>query len=251
MIEITIDGIRARAKEGEFLLAVARREGIFIPTLCHHDAVEPSGACRLCMVEITRPEWEGWSELVTACLYPVEDGLIVSTDSERVCLCRREVLELLLARSPGAGIVRELAWEYGVVSPKYDQEEESGNCILCDICTRICQTLVTGAISRVNRGVEKKVETPFAEASADCIGCLACAGNCPTDAIEFSDDGACRTIWGKTFEVVPCTVCGAPTMTREQIEWLAARDGVLEEDLAICPGCKAEKTVQAYARIVW
>ena len=77
MVHLTINGRIVQAEEGEMLLAVIRREGIKIPAECHHEAVEPFGACRLCTVEITRKEWDGWSNYVTSCLYPVADGLIV------------------------------------------------------------------------------------------------------------------------------------------------------------------------------
>jgi bidirectional [NiFe] hydrogenase diaphorase subunit len=250
MTDILIDGKKVKARKGEFLLAVARREGIDIPTLCHHEAVEPSGACRLCMVEITKDGWDGWSKLVTSCLFPVEEGLKVSTNSDRVRRCRREILELLLARSPGAEVVRELAAAYGIESPRYKVDEEGDNCILCGICTRVCQNLVTGAISRVNRGVEKRVETPFAEDSEVCIGCLACARSCPTGAIAFEEKEGTVTIWGQTFELLPCPACGEPSVTARQAAWMVAK-GIPEEDSTLCVKCKGEKTAGAYRKIMW
>lgn len=250
MIHISIDGRRVEAREGEYLLAVAQREGVEIPTLCYHPAVEPSGACRLCMVEITKPNWEGFSKLVTACLYPVEEGLIVRTNTERVRKVRKEVLELLLARSPGSKELWTLAREYGISEPRYKVEELGDNCTLCGICTRICQTLMAGAISTVNRGVKKMVSTPFAEVSDACIGCLACALSCPTHAIPFTNTGDTRTIWGKTFKLIPCKSCGAPTVTPEQAAWLAAKDGIEEEDLFLCVRCKAERTAAVHRRIM-
>ena len=65
MVTVTINGKHVHAKEGEMLLAVLRREKIDVPALCHHEAVEPYGACRLCMVEITKSEWKGWTDMVT------------------------------------------------------------------------------------------------------------------------------------------------------------------------------------------
>jgi NADH dehydrogenase/NADH:ubiquinone oxidoreductase subunit G len=250
MIEFVMDGRRVQGRNGEYLLAVARRHGIRIPTLCHHDAVEPAGACRLCMVEITKPSWRGSSKLVTSCLYPVEAELVVKTGSERVKRCRQEVLELLLARSPQVALIRELADEYGIGEPKYRQEKVGDKCILCDICTRVCQTLVTGAISRVNRGIEKKVSTPFAEVSEVCVGCLACARSCPTGAIEFNEDAGTRTIWNRTFERLACPTCGRPTMTKEQAAWTAGKEGVLEEELAMCDACKVARTAVTFGRVL-
>jgi len=250
MTDILIDGKKVKARKGEFLLAVCRREGVSIPTLCQHDAVEPSGACRLCMVEITKEGWDGWSKLVTSCLFPVEDGLIVSTGSERVLTCRREVLKLLLARSPNAEAVQELAAELGVESAGYKVDDEGDNCILCDICTRVCQNLVTGAISRINRGVEKRVDTPFGEDSEVCVGCLACARSCPTGAICFKEEDGKVTIWGQTFELLPCPGCGRPSVTSGQAAWMVEK-GIPAEDSARCVKCKADKTAGAYRKIMW
>ena len=77
MVSLTINGKLVQAKEDEMLLSVIKRMGIDVPSTCNHKAVEPFGACRLCTVEITRPEWDGWKKHVTSCLYPVEEGLIV------------------------------------------------------------------------------------------------------------------------------------------------------------------------------
>ena len=96
-INLEIDGRCLQAAEGMTVLEVARREGVPIPTLCHHEAVEPAGACRLCLVEITHPDWKGWKGLVTSCLYPVEEGLQVTTDNDEIRNARRTILDLLLA----------------------------------------------------------------------------------------------------------------------------------------------------------
>jgi len=175
----------------------------------------------------------------------------VFTDTARVRRCRREVLELLLARCPEAEVVDELAREYGIVEPRYEPSDGADKCILCDVCTRVCQELVTGAIARVNRGLEKKVDTPFAEASADCIGCLSCARSCPTGAIPFVDSGNQRTIWGRTFELVECARCGVPTMTREQAAWVGSRAGMAEDELTLCDQCKVRATGAAHRDIRW
>lgn len=251
MSEINIDGRRVSVRKGEYILAAARREGIEIPALCHHEAVEPFGACRLCVVEVSKPSWDGWFKVVTACLFPVEDDLVVRTNSDRVRRLRKEVLELLLARSPRAEAVVELARDYGIFEPRHDADWEGDNCILCGICTRICQTHVTGAISTVDRGVAKRVDTPFSEASGDCVGCLACARACPTGAIPFAERGKDRTIWARDFQLVPCAVCGAGTLTAEHAEWLCEKTNLPTEDLFVCDRCKVKRTADAYAKIAW
>jgi len=251
MIRLTLDGRSVQARKGEYLLAVARREGIEIPTLCQHDAVEPAGACRLCMVEVTRPEWGDWSKLVTSCLFPAEEGLIVHTRSKRVMTLRKEILELLMARSPDAPGLDKLAREYGADPLSYRVTPGGDNCILCDLCTRICQNLVTGAISRQYRGVDKRVDTPFSVASDVCVGCLACAQNCPTGAIPVTREDGKVTIWNQTFDLVPCVRCGASTLPRAHAEWLAHRSGRPVESYFICETCKTNATADVAQKIAW
>ncbi len=253
-MKILINERAVTAFKGEPVLTAASRAGIEIPTLCHHEAVEDSGACRLCMVEIRKAGWdEDWTQLVTACLFPVEEGLVVLTDSPEVVRTRKEILELLLAQAPDAEAVRALAADHGVeVSPYPPQEDPAlPNCILCGLCTRICQELVTGAIATAERGPEKIVTTPFGEATDICIGCLACASSCPTGAIPVEDTGVSRSIWGRSFDTLPCTACGAPTATAEQIDWLAEKTGRAPEDFVTCVACKTKATGEAYHRISW
>ena len=73
-VTITVNGKIVRAEAGEYLLGVLRREKIDVPALCHHEAVEPYGGCRLCTVEVTKGDWKGWSDCVVSCLYPVAAG---------------------------------------------------------------------------------------------------------------------------------------------------------------------------------
>ena len=112
-VTVLIDGKKVEAEKGEALLGVCQRNGIDIPTLCHNDQVTPEGRCRMCVTEI-RWEQGGRSRIVVSCLYPVDDGLIVDTRSEKVMLVRKTVLELLLARNPEAEGLPELAAEYGI-----------------------------------------------------------------------------------------------------------------------------------------
>ena len=95
MVRLTIDGQQVQAEEGAMILDVARDNNIYIPSLCSHEEVTPYGACRLCLVEVAK---NGRERLVASCLYPVEEGLVVKTDSERLKNNRRMIMELLLAR---------------------------------------------------------------------------------------------------------------------------------------------------------
>lgn len=181
-MKINIDGKILDAKEGQTILQVATDNNIEIPTLCYHKALEPEGACRLCVVEVFDGDW---SKLVTSCNYPVSDGLQVKTRSERALNSRKMTLELLLARCPNSPVIQDLARQYGVEMPRFKLEED--NCILCGLCVRICERMGVGAIQITGRGVEMKVDTPYHDYSEVCRTCGACASVCPTGAIKLEE----------------------------------------------------------------
>jgi len=183
-INLEIDGRKLKAEKGMTVLEVAEEAGIEIPTLCYHKALSPFGACRLCAVEVIRGER---SRLLTACTYPAEEGLVVKTDSSVVRRTRKMLLELLLARCPDVEIIQQLAHEYGVEKPRL-KKTKNENCILCGLCTRICQERMgVAAINFVDRGINRKVDTPFEVYSDVCQTCGACASICPTGAIKLED----------------------------------------------------------------
>ncbi len=247
MPTVTIDGRRVTVREGAYVLEAARLAGARIPTLCHHEAVEPIGACRLCVVDIWKPGWDADSfRLVASCLYPVEEGLVVHTATPRVMETRRVALDLLLARCPETPLVRDLAREYGIEETTYRQRENPDDCILCGLCTRICDKVGPAAISTQSRGVLREVAPPFFEAPPDCIGCGACAEVCPTGHIKVTEDGFTRTIWGKTFEMLRCPSCGRAYLTRAQAEWMAGRGMPVEP---LCDSCKRRRTAEVAASL--
>jgi bidirectional [NiFe] hydrogenase diaphorase subunit len=84
MPTLTIDGKKIIAPEGATILQAARSAGIRIPTLCHHEGLEPWGGCRLCVVDLTKPGWDGWCKMVVSCMYEAEEGIVVMTDTNRV-----------------------------------------------------------------------------------------------------------------------------------------------------------------------
>ena len=182
MPTVTIDGKPYEADVGETILQVAQRNGVWIPTLCHHEAIEPYAACRICVVEIDRG---GWWQVVTSCNYPVRRDLTVRVDSERAIRGRQGVMQLLLARCPESRELRELADRMGVDGTPYPHVTEAQrNCILCGLCVRVCsETIGASAISAAGRGVDRAVAAPFRAPSEDCIGCGACAAVCPVGTI--------------------------------------------------------------------
>jgi NADH dehydrogenase/NADH:ubiquinone oxidoreductase subunit G len=250
MPTLIIDGKTVQMREGAFLLEACRQAGIEVPALCHHAAVEPWGGCRLCVVDVTRSEWEGWKRMVAACLYPVEQGLIVYTKTERVIATRKTILDLLLARCPDTPLVQRLAGEYGITESSWARSPEPTDCVLCGLCTRVCDALGVSAISSSDRGSSRRISSPFNEPPPDCIGCLACAEVCPTRCIPFETSDRRRTIWKKTFEMLRCPDCGRSHITREQADFYAGRGGVPREYFLLCDACKRVRQARTITDLV-
>jgi NADH dehydrogenase/NADH:ubiquinone oxidoreductase subunit G len=182
MSEITlqIDGREVKAEEGKTILEAAQSAGIFIPTLCHHEKLEPYGACRICTVEI---EARGRTNLVAACLYPIEQNLVVRTRSESVDKTRKVLLELMLAHAPDAAELQDLAQEYGADKARF--EKESSFCILCGLCVRYCaEVKKKNAIGFVDRGTRREIIFIPEIASKECEDCKECFPLCPTEALQ-------------------------------------------------------------------
>ncbi|MGD9281232.1 MAG: FAD-dependent oxidoreductase, partial [Desulfobacterales bacterium] len=180
MISFKLNGKTVQGEEGEYILQVAEKYGIEIPTLCHHKALEPAGMCRLCTVEL----FDGRrTRFVTACNYPIWEGMEVKTDSEAVHQGRKLIVELLLSRCPEVPILKDLAKQYEIEEPRFKKETDT--CILCGLCTRTCERIGTSAISLTGRGVDMEVDTPFGLNTDACIACGACAFVCPTGHITL------------------------------------------------------------------
>jgi NADH dehydrogenase/NADH:ubiquinone oxidoreductase subunit G len=239
MVTFKIDGREFKAEEGHTILQVARENGIDIPTLCHHEAIEPYGACRLCIVEISRGRR---SRIVTSCLYPVEEGLEVKTNSPRVISNRKMLVELLLARCSKNKVIKELASQMGIeqsiIRPEY---LEDNDCMVCGLCVRTCEQVVgVSAISLVNRGITKEPASPFLEPARDCIGCGSCYYVCPTGAIKMEDRNGTRIIynWKVEFKLKKCKVCGNYWAPEKQLEYIRKKWNLPDDFFDICPTCK-------------
>jgi bidirectional [NiFe] hydrogenase diaphorase subunit len=179
-IVLHIDGQEVQAKEGMTVLQAAQGAGIFIPTLCHHETLEPYGGCRVCTVEA---EVRGRTSLVAACLYPVEKGLTVRTRSEKVDKIRKMILEFLLAHAPGSTVLQELAKEYGTNEARF--RRESSFCLLCGLCVRYCAEIKKkNAIGFVENGGKREVSFIPEIATKECWNCKECFPLCPTSYLQ-------------------------------------------------------------------
>jgi bidirectional [NiFe] hydrogenase diaphorase subunit len=179
-IIIQIDGKEVKAAEGTTILEAAQSVGIFIPTLCHHQKLEPYGACRICTVEV---EVRGWKSLVAACLYPVEKDLIVRTRSEKVDKIRKMILEFLLAHAPYSSQLQDLAQEYGADNDRF--EKESSFCILCGLCVRYCaEVKKKNAVGFVDCGARREIRFIPEIAAVECVSCKECFELCPTSYLQ-------------------------------------------------------------------
>ena len=179
-ILLQIDGREVKATEGMTLLEAARSAGISIPTLCHHEKLEPYGGCRLCIVEV---EDRGRTSLVVSCVYPVKGNLVVRTRSEKVDRIRKMILELLMAHAPDAFELQNLAQEYGADRDRF--EKEASFCIHCGLCVRYCaEVKKKNAVGFVDRGTRKEISFIPEIAAKECWDCKECFPLCPTEALQ-------------------------------------------------------------------
>ena len=175
-IALQIDGKPVKASEGTSVLQAARAAGVHIPTLCHHDRLEPFGACRMCMVEV---ETRGRKNYVVSCLYPVAQDLVVRTRSERVDKIRRVILEELLAHAPNSPELMALAKEYGANRDRF--EKDASFCILCGLCVRYCaEVKKQNAVGFIERGARREISFIPEIAAETCWDCQECFALCPT-----------------------------------------------------------------------
>jgi NADH dehydrogenase/NADH:ubiquinone oxidoreductase subunit G len=222
MIHLTINDQPIEVAEGRTLLEACRAHGIRVPTLCYHPALEPYGACRLCMVEVSqRPHAP---RLVASCTYPCEEGAVVWTDTDEVRRSRRITAELLLAGASHTPEIMALAEELGVQTARFKMPEENA-CVLCGLCVRACSEIVgVHAISLIRRGIAKQVSPPFQIASYSCIGCATCVLVCPTGALRLSDVLGYRSVHpaDDAYDHDYCQVCGDADLSPRFVEDVAS-----------------------------
>ncbi len=252
-IQFTLDGRSVQAKPGETVLSVAKRQGINIPSLCHHESVTPYGACRLCLVEVF---WGERSKVVTSCIYMPFKNDVIETNNERVRRARRLVIELLLARCPEVEIICDLARDYGIKECRFPAETGASiaeRCILCGLCVRVCDEVVgRHAIGYANRGRDRIITTPFDDQTEECIGCGACIFICPTGALHYGDVDGERIMkeLNTRMPLFKCRVCGQPFATEKQIARVRERLNIPDELAETCPRCRGSGFRDAMEKVL-
>jgi NADH dehydrogenase/NADH:ubiquinone oxidoreductase subunit G len=247
-VKTVIDGKEIKVERDRWALEVARELGIHIPTLCYHPALEPYGACRLCVVEVTRGKWT-W--LTTSCDLPIREGLSIRTDSPSVIEARKMALELIWAHAPDAVEVQDLAKALGVDKPRFPAREE-GKCILCGLCVRVCrEVLEQPAICFSRRGADRTIGTPFDEPSKTCIGCQACASVCPTGHVLTIDREKIRQMasWNTELELVECEACGKTFAPIKQLQRVREKLPEHVPVMETCPSCRRLRTAESLSAI--
>ena len=175
MINFILNGLEVQAQEGSTILEACDFFGIEIPTMCYYEGLSPYGGCRLCLVEVGPRDN---SKLVSSCTYPIEEGLIVRTNTKRVINARRMMIELLVSICPQSKTIQDLASKFNVTKVRFPVRNE--DCVLCGRCVRMCKEQMQGnAIGFTARGNKKRIETPFNIKSEECRLCGGCIYVCP------------------------------------------------------------------------
>lgn len=208
MVNIKINNMPLSVPKGISILEAARTAGIEIPTLCYLKKINEIGACRICMVEV-----KGARSLVTACVYPVNEGMEIFTNTERVRKSRKTTLELILSTHDrkclscirsGTCELQQLCKEFGVddegrfdgANPVHEYDDsaihmirDNGKCILCRRCVAACQAQHISVIGANARGFDTHIGSAFEKPldSVACVSCGQCIVNCPTGAIYEKD----------------------------------------------------------------
>jgi len=239
---MTLNGQKVEFAPGQTILEVAEANGIEIPTLCRLKGVPPTGACRVCLVEI-----RGAENLATSCNTPAGPGMVVETESEDVVKARRLVIELMMAsgehncmtcEANGDCVLQDLAYRYGVEAvsfprtPDYDATEDANpliirdfsKCVLCGRCVQACNEVqVNLALAFRYDGAKSKIITTVGDVPLEesrCVFCGECVQACPVGALTEKKARHQGRSWEMTKVRTTCPYCGVGCQL-----WLHVKDG--------------------------
>lgn len=248
LVNITINGRQLHARVGQTVLEAAAAAGIDIPALCNHPALKPEGACRVCLVEIEKQR-----TLQPACTFPVIEGMVVQTESEKVIAARKFALQMLFSERthycmvcPTSGSdhstdceLQKLAYRYGMecwnYAPNYHKHwpvdasrkyiiMDHGRCILCRRCIRACDQIAANhALGIQQRGAKSMVtaDDGLPVGTSSCVSCGTCVQICPTGALtdrRSSYMGHETEVKRTKATCMGCSVgCGVEGLTRDNV----------------------------------
>ena len=255
-IHCVIDGHEISVPAGSTILEAARNSGIRIPTLCYHEALDPIGSCRICLVEI-----EGVDRAATACNTQALEGMNITTRSENLFNLRREIKKMILAHHPlncapcpknGDCELQDLAYEYDLAAMDFNEyriqtmefpwepfstpilDYHPRRCILCGRCVKVCTEIRgLGAITMSGTGAKTIIQPVMAdeESTSRCISCCECMRVCPVNAIEEQMGGVKGKPWETKKVQTTCGYCGVGcqldlNVVNNKIVGVTTRDGV-------------------------
>lgn len=200
MLTLTIDGEELDTPEGTTVLAAALEAGICIPNLCYLPEVRPSGACRVCIVEVER---NGRTKMTASCTLDAQEGMVIHAHSEAVVRARRNVVELLMAEVPESPVLEALGERLEVDEVRYPGRDRE--CVLCGRCVAACAEIAKeGTLGFIGRGTGRHTGLPFYNEKY-CNQCNECKERCPMEIVPEGRRGD------------PAGVCGSELSKNEEI----------------------------------
>jgi len=226
MIALTIDGIKIEAKKGDTILQVARRAGLYIPTMCYLSKVKPIASCRLCVVEV-----EGVDGFILSCQAPVIDGMVVRTNSAELFAHRQNIMKLYDVNHPlecgvcdksGACDLQNKTLEFSVDSQEFSAKEHKRDlrkwdfigydeslCILCEKCVHVCNEVIGDDAIEIHFGGYGSKIQPKGTEELECTNCGECVAVCPVGALISTNFQYSANAWELERIPASCAHCSA------------------------------------------
>jgi formate dehydrogenase alpha subunit len=259
MVNLRIDGKNVQIRKGATILEAAETIGVRIPTLCFLKKISPTGACRVCVVEI-----EGASKPMTACNTPAVEGMVVTTQSEKLSAIRRQVVELLLVNHPldcpvcdagGECDLQDICYSQDVIRQPFGADDVShpvindwpliqqvpSRCILCEKCVKVCHEVVGASALVVREAGEKAFIDTVDGMPLQCEFCGNCVDECPTGTLISKPFKFKARPWELRKVPSVCTYCGSQcqvdiNVKQDKVYRITSEDGVTRNDGTLCIG---------------